>query len=137
MKIFYFLFNIGRQNKHHAQRTSTIDKTHIIDPKSHFTAKQFFHAPTAFYSDDKRSISIETQLPDSNLISSKATTAENRFDKLSKKRSLPTSTSYDEPRATKAPKVYFLVNYRVVGEPKTHRYTLPKLVTYLYSFRSH
>ena len=93
--IILFLFDAGRQNKHNSKRASAIDKTHIIDPKSHFTAKQFFHAPTAFYSDDKRSISIETQLPDSNLISSKATTAENRFDKLSKKRSLPRSTSGD------------------------------------------
>ena len=105
LKIILFLFDTGRQNEHHLRRTSAIDKTHIIDPKSHFTAKQFFHAPTAFYSDDKSSISMETQLPDSNIISAKATTADSRFDKLSKKRSLPRSTSYDEHRATKAPKV--------------------------------
>ena len=106
LKIILFLFDIGRQNEHHLRRTSAIDKTHIIDPKSHFTAKQFFHAPTAFYSDDKSSISMETQLPDSNIISAKATTADSRFDKLSKKRSLPRSTSYDEHRATKSPKVW-------------------------------
>ena len=140
LKIILFLFDTGRQNEHHLRRTSAIDKTHIIDPKSHFTAKQFFHAPTAFYSDDKRSISIETQLPDSNIISAKATNAENRFGKLSKKRSLPRSTSYDEHRATKAPKVYiFWLIVWLLEHLKnlTHKFTLVKLLTYLYIFRSH
>ena len=104
LNIIIFFFKETR-NTNKVTLSSKVTSCSKEDFRSDYPKEIFFHPPRRFYSVDKRSMSLDTQLPDSEVTSLKESASKDVSKRPSNKRTWSRNISCDEKLLAKVPKV--------------------------------